>query len=54
MLIAETLDANSGSIQAMILARSTAEDIRQQAIKEGMVPLLGDGLAKVAAGYTTG
>lgn len=53
MPIAETLDANSGSIQAMILARSTAEDIRQQAIKEGMVPLLGDGLAKVAAGYTT-
>ena len=37
MPIAETLDANSGSIQAMILARSTAEDIRQQAIKEGMV-----------------
>ena len=32
---------------------STADEIRQQAVREGMKPLLADGLVKVALGRTT-
>lgn len=51
--IGEVLDARSDSIQSLILDCSTADEIRQQAVREGMKPLLADGLVKVALGRTT-
>ncbi|NLG85606.1 MAG: type II/IV secretion system protein [Firmicutes bacterium] len=50
--IAEILDITS-AIQQLIYNCCTTEEIRQQAIKEGMVPLLTDGLLKAATGQTT-
>ena len=40
-------------IRMQILNRASATDIRQQAIEEGMVPLIRDGMLKVKAGITT-
>ena len=37
----------------LILARAHAEDVRSQAVADGMVPLREDGLRKVAQGATT-
>jgi len=51
--IAETLDATSDSIRTLVLARSTSKNIHQQAIDEGMVPLLKDGLLRASRGHTT-
>lgn len=51
--IAETLDATSDDIQQQILRQSAVGEIRQLATKKGMVPLLSNGLDKVAAGQTT-
>lgn len=51
--VAEILDPTSTNIHKSILERRIAEDIRQLAIKEGMVSLLADGLSKVIDGQTT-
>jgi general secretion pathway protein E len=40
-------------IRMQILNRASAAEIRQQAIQEGMVPLIKDGMLKVKAGITT-
>lgn len=50
--IAETLTVTT-EIQRLIYDRCVDEEIRRQAIREGMVPLFVDGLAKAAAGQTT-
>ena len=36
-----------------ILQRSSTAEVRRQAIKEGMVPLLKDGMIKAKQGVTT-
>jgi type IV pilus assembly protein PilB len=43
----------SEEIQRLIVARASSDDIRRQALEQGMIPLRHDGLAKVAAGRTT-
>jgi general secretion pathway protein E len=43
----------SDSVRNMIAARSSSTDIKAQAIKEGMVTILKDGMRKVKAGLTT-
>jgi general secretion pathway protein E len=43
----------SDEIRMQILNRVSAAEIRQQAIQEGMVPLIKDGMLKVKAGITT-
>lgn len=41
------------ALRALITESPSAEDIRVQAVRDGMVPLLHDGIVKVAAGLTT-
>lgn len=43
----------SANIKDLIMQKATADDIREQAIKEGMVPMMEDGLFKIANGITT-
>jgi general secretion pathway protein E len=43
----------SDNIRMQILNRSSTSEIRQQAIEEGMVPLIKDGMLKAKAGITT-
>jgi len=43
----------SDNIRMQILNHASTAEIRQQAIKEGMVPLVKDGMLKVKAGITT-
>jgi general secretion pathway protein E len=43
----------SDSIRVMVLNGSNSNQIRTQAINEGMVSLLKDGMLKVQAGITT-
>jgi len=43
----------SDAIKMQILKGASTTDIRQQAIKEGMLPLIKDGMLKVKAGITT-
>jgi type IV pilus assembly protein PilB len=40
-------------IRASIMSHASASELRELAIKEGMTPLIADGLAKVVAGITT-
>lgn len=44
---------NSISLQKLILKKSSSDEIRAQALKEGMTSMLADGLDKVSAGITT-
>ncbi|MDD5038258.1 MAG: GspE/PulE family protein [Dehalococcoidales bacterium] len=50
--IFEILTMSEG-IRAMLLGNITAAQVRAQAIKEGMVPLIKDGMLKVKSGITT-
>ena len=43
----------SDEIRAMLLNGASTAQLRTQAIKEGMIPLIGDGMLKVKAGITT-
>jgi general secretion pathway protein E len=43
----------SDSIRMLILNRASTSQIREQAIEEGMVPLIKDGMLKAKAGITT-
>jgi len=43
----------SDAIRGMLLNRGSSSEIRTQAIKEGMIPLMKDGMSKVKAGITT-
>jgi len=43
----------SDEIRTMVLSSTTTNQLRTQAIKEGMIPLMKDGLFKVKAGITT-
>ncbi|MBM2825084.1 MAG: ral secretion pathway protein [Dehalococcoidales bacterium] len=43
----------SDPIRGMLLNRTSSSEIRAQAIKEGMIPLMKDGMSKVKAGITT-
>ncbi len=43
----------SDTIRSMLLSRASSTEIRAQAIKEGMIPLMKDGMLKVKAGITT-
>ncbi|GAH14132.1 unnamed protein product, partial [marine sediment metagenome] len=43
----------SDEIKTMMLNGTTATQLRTQAIKEGMIPLIRDGMLKVKAGITT-
>ena len=43
----------SDDIRMQILNHASTSEIRQQAMKEGMVPLIKDGMLKVKAGITT-
>ena len=43
----------SDEIRAMLLNGTTAAQLRTRAIKEGMIPLIRDGMLKVKAGITT-
>jgi len=43
----------SDQIRTMLLNGTTATQLRTQAIKEGMIPLIRDGMLKVKAGITT-
>lgn len=43
----------SDAIRGMLLTRTNSSEIRAQAIKEGMIPLMKDGMSKVKAGITT-
>ena len=40
-------------LRKMVLGGTTAAELRAQAIKEGMVSLMKDGMRKVRAGITT-
>ena len=43
----------SDEIRAMLLTSTTPAKLRAQAINDGMIPLVGDGMLKVKAGITT-
>ena len=43
----------SENIRNMVLKRASADEIREQAIKDGMRTLFDGGMAKVAKGLTT-
>jgi len=43
----------SDEIRTMLLSSTTTNQLRTQAIKEGMIPLMKDGMFKVKAGITT-
>jgi type IV pilus assembly protein PilB len=43
----------SEKIQTMITNKATAEEVKQQALREGMTTMFDDGLSKVQAGVTT-
>ena len=45
--------ATTPEIERMIMARHNASELREQAIKQGMLTLRQDGLAKVREGITT-
>ena len=40
-------------IERLIIERKSTEDVKKTAVMQGMVPLRGDGLRKVAAGLTS-
>ena len=40
-------------IERLIIERRSTEDVKKTAVMQGMVPLRGDGLRKVAAGMTS-
>jgi general secretion pathway protein E len=40
-------------VRRMLISGATADEIRKQAIKDGMVPLMHDGMLKVKDGITT-
>jgi type II secretory ATPase GspE/PulE/Tfp pilus assembly ATPase PilB-like protein len=42
----------SDEIKRLIQRRARVEEIREQAVREGMTTLLQDGIAKVLAGHT--
>jgi type IV pilus assembly protein PilB len=44
---------NSDDIRELTIARSSADEIRKVATREGMTPLRDDGLAKVQLGITS-
>lgn len=50
--IFEVLEINEG-VRDLIMKRVDAETIKKEAIKEGMVTMIDDGLKKVLAGFTT-
>lgn len=50
--IMEVLEVTDG-LRPLIIQKASADIIAQQAIKEGMLPLLGDGAMKIVAGETT-
>ena len=43
----------SDDIKAMLLAQATPAQLRNQALKDGMIPLIKDGMLKVKSGITT-
>ena len=43
----------SEEIRAMIIKGASAAELRSQAVKEGMVPLIKEGMMKVKANITT-
>ncbi|MDD5509365.1 MAG: GspE/PulE family protein [Dehalococcoidales bacterium] len=43
----------SDSIRALIIKQASSSEIRSQAIAEGMIPMMGDGMRKVKEGITT-
>lgn len=43
----------SDKIRSMLLTEASTAEIRNQAVKEGMIPLLRDGMLKVKSGVTT-
>lgn len=43
----------SETLAHLVLARASEDELRAQAVREGMVTLRDDGLGKVAAGPTT-
>ena len=43
----------SDAIRVMVANKTSSSDIRAQAIKEGMVSMMSDGMRKVKAGITT-
>ena len=43
----------SDEVRTMLLSGATAAELRSQAIKEGMMSLMKDGMFKVKAGITT-
>lgn len=43
----------SPSIQSLILRRASGEELRQEALREGMIPLKEDGIQKALQGVTT-
>lgn len=43
----------SEAIESLVVARSSAHEIREQAMKEGMQTLRDDGWQKVLSGFTT-
>ena len=50
--IHEVLEIND-TIREMIMKRANAAEIKAAAIRNGMVPMMEDGLEKVARGITT-
>src|SRR5690606_20980420 len=45
--------AMSSTLRRMVLQRATADEIREQAVAEGMLTLRSDGLLKIRRGITT-
>ena len=44
---------NTSEIQKMIVSNATSEDLQNQSIKQGMVPMQLDGLIKAMLGMTS-
>ena len=43
----------SDTFRTKILKGASTNEVRQQALEEGMIPMIKDGMAKVEAGITT-
>jgi type IV pilus assembly protein PilB len=43
----------SDALREMILNRGSASEIKEQAVREGMITLRGDGILKLRAGVTS-
>jgi type II secretory ATPase GspE/PulE/Tfp pilus assembly ATPase PilB-like protein len=52
MGIREVLDVTN-DIRQLVLSKASAQEIKEQAVKDGMTTMLTDGLQKVAAGQTS-